>query len=509
MNKQLFRLTLIAFALCSFASCTKNDVVQENATESNASEVLVPSNELSSSKYAVPSALLTRYLRLLKRNKTVNIVKPIDKDGITLAYYVEYSGNKGWDLVSADQRIAPILASCPEGTLDLKDKNNPAIQAVQGMINYVDEVRKENVSVQKNCIWEFLEPSNKKSVSTKGGTERDTSTLSRAFGAGMWVPVDTIIEYVDTSSSRVTSTAWGQDSPWSNFTPYSTYPDHCPVGCTPVAIGQILYKYIASDPGQLTIPINANVANTTPSTVSFSNYTTAGWSYLVPNAYGINFFHADSTAIFLSWLGNQMSSNYYADSTDTSYTNGKAVLDNYINYTLESTSLSNNSSTANKEYFCNKVLISIDNGSPVLVFSKATNKKRHTFLIDGYRNTTDMFVIHYVFDPDYEYTMEEWQTLPSWLFDFPPEFGNHGEPCERDIYINLEDALYVKMNWGWQGRLATPNYNNYSFLLRYQTSYSYDGINMTTTSTYNFSWKPDDTYFSIIEHWLHSFSKKN
>lgn len=503
-----FSFLVILLLFSSFVSCSKEETKKDDALNDICAN---SETKVTFNSYEVSHSLLCRYLRLFKKGKSVESIEPLsNKSGTTLAYYVKYADDEGWDIISADKRVAPLLASSSEGSLDLKDNKNPAVQAVMGMILSVESIKISNE--EPNTTWKFLEPSIKRSVSTKGVIERDTNFTNptRAFGGGMWVPVDTLLEFVDTSSARVTSTAWGQGSPWNNFTPYSTYPDHCPVGCDPVAVGQVLYRYIASNPGQYSFPATADVSTTPPFPVSFGTLSNTVWSYLIPNAYNSNLNLADTTSIFLSWLGQSMNATYSAGETAVDFGNVKSFLGNYVNFTIEQ-ELTNNSTVVQKDHFCSSVVSSINNSSPILVAASSSDHPAHshTFLVDGYRNIVDRFVIRYEFDPDYEYTLEEWESLPSWMFVFPPDYGNHGEPCERYVYVSLEDALYVKMNWGWQNQSSNPNYNNYTYLLRYQTSYCYDGVNMTTSSIYNFSWTPISTTYSKIDGWLHHFSRKN
>ena len=500
-------LTLLSISLTYFliVGCSKYENLVMPATESD--NVITESSNTATyanDSNVVSIPLLQKYLNTVKKNKTTKNINSIVKEDKIVAYYVEYENNKGWDIICADKRNAPILASGPEGSLNLNDTINPAILAVKRMIDATEEI---DLSTQrKNSIWEFIEPNNK--IVKKKGSERDTNVNSRGCGAGMWVPIDTTYEVVTTSSSRVTSTAWGQFSPWNNFTPYkdSLQSGHCPVGCTPVAVGQLLYKYIAPNPGQHTIPTSATPSLIPFAPVTFSQFSNSAWSDLILNAYHTNIYLADQTSIFLSWIGNQMNSTYMADTTGTDMGADILFLRNYLNFTSEEDV---KPSANSREYFCTQVVNSIGTNSPVLIsaMKNKDDKNSHSFLIDGWQRTIDRFAIRYEFDPDYQYTYEELDRFPVWMFDFPPDYGNGGI-YERYDYLELYNALYLKMNWGWQDASSSSNYNNYSFLVRSESTNYIDGQPVTHSIYYNFSWNIATNQYNFINDWHRHFSKK-
>lgn len=508
-NSLSFSIVIVAVLLVF--SCTKED--QKNLfTDAENTECSISSYEsaVASGSFEVSHSSLSKYLKVFKRNKSVEFVEPITEDGVTLAYYVKYANNQGWDLISADMRVTPVLASCSEGSLFLGDTKNPAIQAVKGMLSAVRDVRSESMLLHKNRVWEFIEPTSKEKVYTKRISDKDTNILNRAFGSGMWIPVDTSYNFSQTNISRLISTAWGQGNPWDAFTPYrNANHDNALVGCGPVAGGQLIYKYIAPNPMLAdTIPTNADNINTITNghdtnKVLFNNFSTSAWSNIVLDcSYPYNFFNTGQTALFLSWLGKKMHSVYYDTTTigtDTSVPNLLTVLNEYLSYRVGIPSSIQNSSTSTiKKSFCDTVINSLGKGSPVLIVSPT-----HYYIIDYYERNIEEVIITYSFDQDYEYTLEEYEQGESWMFMWPASTGDHGEFEDLEKHFVISDLTYFKMNWGWQDASSNNNYNNIKYLVK-------EGPTMYSSSSYFYlSWIANGDTFNTIQSWYHHFSRNN
>lgn len=499
-NSLSFSIVIVAVLLVF--SCTKED--QKNLfTDAENTECSISSYEsaVASGSFEVSHSSLSKYLKVFKRNKSVEFVEPITEDGVTLAYYVKYANNQGWDLISADMRVTPVLASCSEGSLFLGDTKNPAIQAVKGMLSAVRDVRSESMLLHKNRVWEFIEPTSKEKVYTKRISDKDTNILNRAFGSGMWIPVDTSYEITNNSITRLISTSWGQEQPWKYFTPYGNENQvNCVVGCGPVAAGQLIYKYVASNPSVFdTIPTVANISSTIGENVTFSQFSTSAWSNIVIDcSYPVNYYNTDQTAIFLSWLGQKMGAIYGLLQTGVDSVGLKSVLDEYLSYN-SGQNLSNNSNYSIKNQFFNTVISSLNSGSPILIGGHGGNDN-HFFLIDYYRIHKEEVVITYSFNQDYEYTLEEYEQGESWMFQWPASTGDHGEFEDIERRDLISEDTYFKMNWGNQNEGTVTNYNNISYLVK--------SVTPSGSSIY-LSWAFGGTNYNTIRNWYHHFLRNN
>lgn len=137
--------------------CACSDNIMLNEPEENT--VLSRSNEQTtvSNDYTVTPEMVCKYLNLARKGKTIDSITPVIEDGDTLAYVAQYTGNNGWDLISGDKRVAPVLASASSGILNLNDTISPAVKALNGMVQIVLDT-KESADTIKDKMWEFLEP---------------------------------------------------------------------------------------------------------------------------------------------------------------------------------------------------------------------------------------------------------------------------------------------------------------------------------------------------------------
>lgn len=119
----------------------------------------------------------------------------------TLMYVVNLTDNKGFALMSADKRTAPIFALVEKGSYSFEDGNmgNPGFELFMEMA--------------KNYIID---------------TTTKTNVISRANISSDWILVE--------ENGPKLAHEWGQDSPFNMYTPIVNG-KQAPVGCAAVAIG--------------------------------------------------------------------------------------------------------------------------------------------------------------------------------------------------------------------------------------------------------------------------------
>lgn len=494
------------FFIVLFSSCS-HDSIDTSVSRLKDTDV-VELTQTPETNFTVSNGTLSKYLKLFYKGKAIDKVEPIIKDGDILGYLVQYSNNNGWDVISSDIRLSPVLLSCPEGKIDLTKSEDKLM--IQGMIEPYYAKRNEKSGNAINGTWAFLLGKTKiQSASPSGllpSTKSQNKINGRGLGQGMWLPVDTTIRERMITSPRLTSASWGQDYPFNIYTPKENN-QNCPLGCAPVAAGQLLHAYFRNSPGQHCIPSTADISN--PNNTSFSHFTTTAWSQLAINEYDYN--HIDSTAVFLAWIGDeaQMHATYHQNGTGVTWNHLKYFLDNYFYYQIGFNVSS--SSTFDKNRFCDTVMTSIFGGSPILISSqKVGSDSSHVFIIDQCRNFIDEYVIRYVFDPYHIITENDLFNYPQWCFEWPANCDPFKDTAELEIVIERTNDVYVRFNWGW-GNNVDDNYANNTYnLLRSRSHYIGESGSYNDDETIYLSWtpKPNNT-FSNVEHWIFRFRRSD
>lgn len=437
--KKVFLFALIAIVMCA---CSDN--IMLNEPEENT--VLSRSNEQTtvSDDYTVTPEMVCKYLNIARKGKTIDSIIPVIEDGDTLAYVAQYTENKGWDLISGDKRVAPVLAFCETGTLNLNATERPAINALNGIMQVVKDAKNDTI---KHAIWESLELK-----------EYNNQPQSRGSGyIGKWIATDTVYNNYYDRVPHIITTKWGQEHPWNIYTPLGWIKEdpndndtygirHSVVGCGPVAVGQLIYHFRKNNNRGITLPTTVTFADSiVGSTPIFSNFSTNGWNGMANNQ---NSAGTAATARFLSYLGKQMGADYQGPQTNTLSDSAMSVLNQY--------KLTGND-TLGFDY--QKTIASLDASKPVLIagmdYDYETNSLGlgHIFIIDGYRKSYEETYVEYVFDPNYNVTEEEYNSEDQSLFEWPEkeEGDPYSETVTRRVYWNYEYLTHIQMNWGWDG----------------------------------------------------------
>ena len=478
-------------ALFLFTSCSVESITEEPLGDKNGTtELSLRNTESNSQKFSVTPVKLRKYLCTFRKDKEADIVEPIVKCGDTLAYYVQYADNKGWDLISADMRITPVLASCSHGSLE--ECNESSRNVAMGTLNHVSDI-KQRAQLKKQSIWDFLEPSER--ISTKSSSER---TSYRGIAEGMWLPLDTVFVYDTITTDRLITTKWGQRTPWDSYTPidsaYAFYP-HSAVGCGPVAAGQILYKYLYQTNGSHNTPDLVTFIGGRPQFVSF----TSDWSGFALTTQNSTITEQEKTAKFLSWIGWQMNANYHFTQTSTTVTTLSNCLDNYLYFNEQSS------------YNCDTVINNLKDRIPVLVCALAS-EGGHAFIIDSYTDILYSYAERWIFDPYHQVTEEEYYSLPSWMFEWPsmgefPSYDPEKEPAIKSNKVTLIDDTYILMNWGWSSISDDVIYLAKSRVYNY--NYDYTVLyNLYDTEPSQISWPAGGYTFTNVFYMFSRFRNR-
>ena len=471
-------------------ACSVESITEEPSSEKEVSQELSSiSKTPNHGNFSVTPAMLTKYLRLVCKGKQVEKVEPIVVNGDTLAYYVEFSNNFGWNLIAADTRVTPVLSEESSGCLLFEEAGS--VNGILGTLKNVVDV-KDDPEANVQAIWKFLCPE-LFSVRTKANSKG-----TRGLAEGMWIPVDTIFAFDTVFSGRTIATKWGQGYPWNSFTPklfdssdFSL--KHAPVGCTAVAAGQILYRYLYLTNGLYNIPDSVNMDSNTPIFVTY----TSDWSGFAETINNDNSASRNKTAKFLSWLGYNMNANYKLTGTHISISSAASFMDDYLQFSIIDS------------YDYNTAYSNVLSHIPVMMDCRnATSDTVHAFIIDACKEIKYQARVRYIFDPYHYVTEEEYYSHPSWMFEWPGA-GSGYDPDKEDTWITIPidivDNTYFLMNWGWSGSFDNATYLVRSKHYYYNEDFSY--LYYSTDDIMPISWKADGAKYTVVQHMLYGFRR--
>lgn len=483
-------------SLCSiviYVACSVESVTEEPFNDKECLSQVLSSNQQEVPCFNVTPTMLEKYLKLVCKGKQVGKIVPIIKKGETLAYYVEFSNNLGWNLIAADTRVTPVLSESPTGYLVFQDEG--PVNGILGTLKNVIDI-KSNSKANVQAIWKFLYPELYHQVETKGLTR-----ITRGTATGMWMPVDTVFAYDTVFSGRTLATKWGQDEPWNAYIPLDKKEDwvnwvHCPVGCVPVAVGQILYRYLYLTNGLYPIPDAVDMTSGTPQFLTF----TTDWSGMALDNSETNVNAKNKTAKFLSWLGDSMGTDYQLDSSETSESAARNLLHNYL---LFDRSTSYNYQT---------IFSNVSSNIPVCIFARDTAciDDGHAFIVDAYKTIKYQVVVRYVFDPEHEVTDDEFFNYPDWMFEWPGPAFNY-DPitgnAEQSVAIDIVDNTYFLMNWGYDGDCDDVTY--LARAKQYYYNEDFSSLYYVTEGYSSMSWETDNYNYTVFDSMLYNFRRKN
>ena len=207
-------------------------------------------------------------------------------------YYVFNHGNqRGWTIVSGDDRTDDILGYASEGDFDATELPAPVLEMLQAHERYV------NGAIKDNQLQQPLRVQN-----------RAAATGTEAMGPYL-------------------TTRWDQYSPYYNHTPISSG-SHCATGCVATAFSQILYYLYFTQGQQESTTFDTDL----PSYTGLSGYVTGNpvtgprtyeWSKMLADyKEGYTEEQAEAVSTLLSDVGIAVQMKY---AVSVSITNSKFV----------------------------------------------------------------------------------------------------------------------------------------------------------------------------------------
>ena len=507
MKKNYLLLYLVVCSvLFSSTACSNDDLIEETELVSE-TQIKHPHRimaNLNPKDYNVNIDMVKGYLRLTKRIDDMRSITPLTIDQDTLAWAVQYQ--KGWQVLSGDSRMAPVMISCEEGDFEMKEQSLCA-EAVNGMLYYIRDIH-YGTDTLKDRLWSFLETS-KLSTSPQKGPRRIGGEIATR---GMWVELETNYESSSAIVPHIIQTSWGQGADnfvWDNyngsyfFSEFNTFTPkqqgkHTKVGCTAVAAGQIIHHFRKNNHRNIPIPTNGEVLgnNTEP---LFYNETTAAWALM---EYTYTSSGVKYAALFLSYLGNQMGLDYGLISTGGSIGQAK---DAFTDYKLNCDQINSYSFSA--------IDNSLNNNRPIYVSAMEDNagNTKHAFIIDSKYEIEETVTTTYLWDSDYEVSWDEYNRLDPWRFDMPDEY----DPYENnDVYYeylaNHSRSVSIAMNWGLYGNNNNTYYRVYHYIAPFSDEYGYyPGLNRVYNPNWGIAINNDSIHYNSVVSMLYNIRESN
>lgn len=355
------------------------------------------------------------------------------KNPVSDIYVVNYSGDAGFAIISADTRLVDVLAYSDYGNItDTLD--NPGVKLFMSgvydyadyMLNYLPEkgdsvavhgmVLPKNSGAKKTARYDAP-----KTLSTVIETVNENPYYPPEEDDGYYYYQETVEEITDWSGTvrgPVVKVNWGQYFPFNEYVPICpTTGYHMPAGCVATAIAQIMsyHKW--------------------PETIgsSYTSFTDLDWDVLASRKYGPEFNDSDEKhqiATLFSYIGTNVGMEYDCYENGGSGSNiGKAesafrnkfiyLSDGVVSYSTHQ--VRNN-------------LRNVNDPRPVYVRGADKNGNgAHAWVVDGYKD-------------QYRTCME----LAYW-------YRYEGGDSPRELFV--VDTLrtykyindYVHCNWGWEG----------------------------------------------------------
>ena len=253
--------------------------------------------------------------------------------------------------------------------------------------------------------------------------------------------------------SHLIPTHWGQWYPWNAYSPYGYNEDgavrKCPAGCTPVAMGQMLYflHYEIGKPNGLYHTVYSTGISS-PSTytvdITTENYVSNSirWDSMAIDSSDVN---TNYVAQLLLSIGKSTNAHYGYNSTSAPMN-----VSEFAKYGITCSS--------STSYQGGTIFNQLQSGMPVPIvcyYNSGGTYKGHSWIIDGFRTYRQTFTefFHWEYLTSYEedelhYTREEVQENGMIMYEGMEEQESYDE-----------NRSYFLMNLGWGRRYTNTEFD--------------------------------------------------
>ena len=252
---KILKTFLYLLSVTAVLSCEKSDVLDANPLNAGT----FSDDKAMCSDFNVSLETATYAASFLDTATLVSIEPVVYNSCDTVAYVVDY--DMGWKVLSADMRATPVLVSSPKGHYDINAQNPGSKYWIQKLLDDVSALKQDKRSIsyaelKRDKNYQFWKSMYLGAIARKHSDSLKTKlkSIRKIKGSGYTIKKyfckrllsSKRIDYTTHFVGERTSTRWGQESPWNECLPLiwseekamnvSAY-----VGCTAVAMGQLLY----------------------------------------------------------------------------------------------------------------------------------------------------------------------------------------------------------------------------------------------------------------------------
>lgn len=349
----------------------------------------------------VVNSISPRYAPAMGGNQmaTAKVLRYADRE----CMYAVSMPDSGWVLVAADERVVPILAISYDGTFPADEDMPPAMRDL--FEDYANEIVyiQDSINGEPHPEWAALENN------TYGA-----QAFSAETGSDIYTPGDALLNRPDRGEVKWDQAGCNKSNPSRVYCDY-VYNKFCPdwyqiscgrtyVGCTAVAMAQIMWYWQWPHTGY--IPVSINKKGEPSKTTELHLYN---WN-LMPKEI------ADTTSVeevnmiagFLRDCGYTSKMKYEEDGSGASLKNAMAAMTDVFFYN-DNMRHKQKALTIN---WAKKLREEINAGRPVLY--AGYGDAGHAFVIDGYKES----------NPDYFHVNWGWGSTESNYFLLDNLYGN-------------------------------------------------------------------------------------
>ena len=278
-------------------------------------------------------------------------VRPVMNDTVITMYIVDLKP-EGWILMSADQRVQPVLGFSYSGNYVITEMN-PGNPHTLWINQYDKEIRlvRSGKGTTKNQGWEGI---------------FDSTASGKGLTSGIWI-------------SSFIKVNWGQGNSWNQFCPPDTSGPggHTYVGCVAVAMAQAMSAFSNPKTGYGSHSYLAPGYGTQTANFGSTLYKWDSMSISSPDKYN---------SLLLYHCAVSVNMGFGADGSGTQVINASAALKNYFYY---SRNVSYKKRMSDDKAWTDLLDQQLLNGRPIIYSGDADDgKSGHAFNIDGVSNST-------------------------------------------------------------------------------------------------------------------------
>lgn len=352
------------------------------------------------------------------------------KNPVSDIYVVNYSGDAGFAIISADTRLVDVLAYSDYGNIN-DTLDNPGVKLFMSgvydyadyMLNYLPE-KGDSVAVHGMVL-----PKNSATTASRGYTGQKTLSAITEYpyvnenpyyppedDDGYYYRMETVEEQSDwtgTVKGPFVEVKWGQYTPYNNNMFECSMMGRAPAGCVPTAMAQIMSYH----EWPLFIDQSSDFLHWDIWKLYFKHYK----DFKDQNSPD----ETNRIATLFEDLGTLVNINYKCSGSSASFTDANAAFNtNTLGYNTDGII----------SYSPSQVRTDLRNNRPVFVGGhKENDETGHVWVVDGYKDQQCI-----------------WMELAYW-------YRNEGGDTPEELIVidtlraELFPRNYVHCNWGWDG----------------------------------------------------------